>query len=647
MTIANIGNVNVSALNVPQVLVQIVPPQFLFNGVSTNVNGIVGTASWGPVDLPMSFGNYAQCQSIFGPTINRNYDLGGHVILGEMQGAGYWSAVRVTDTTDTASSASVIATGGAYAANTITFVSNPTSGGITLNGTLWTFVSSISGAFQILIGSTLALTLAAAAASLNASVETNTAKMTYSASATVLTCTSVAIGTAGNSLTLASSAVPTATAVSPLAGGTAGTSGVTWTAKYTGSLGNSVKVTLAKGSAANSYKVIVSNPYLATEIFDNVASNLTGIAVWTAIVSAINNGSSSTRPNSNIIVATVGTATAAPTPGSSVTLVGGTDGASGITTAYMLGQDALLSLTSDINIGDTGGAGTGMTQVQRSGMYALRNQGVAQFSLCDLSDITALSAIIAFATDIGAYAIFATPASDTIANAAAELSQYGIDAYTAKVIFGDWVIWNDTVTMTPTRMTSPAAVTLGMLGNRSPQINLLNKPVNGIVGTQSSLLGKSYSYSDFQNLSAARMDVIALDKTITNNFVHRLGINTSSNQITMGDEYTRVIYFLAKSINIVGAQYLGANMDPTEMLNAKVALQQFLALAQTNKIIYTFDGSQAYQVVLDTTNNTQMTAALGYQYAYIKAIIGPIVRFFIINLEGGSSVTISNTPPTS
>jgi hypothetical protein len=113
----------------------------------------------------------------------------------------------------------------------------------------------------------------------------------------------------------------------------------------------------------------------------------------------------------------------------------------------------------------------------------------------------------------------------------------------------------------------------------------------------------------------------------------------------MGDEYPRVIFFLAKSIQIIANQYIGANMTPTEMLQAKVSLQQFFALAQTNGIIYTFDGSQAYQVVLDNTNNTQAQAALGYQYAYAKVIIGPIVRYFIVNLEGGSSVTISATPP--
>ncbi|HYA07487.1 MAG TPA: hypothetical protein VEF90_16500 [Xanthobacteraceae bacterium] len=621
MPIAQVGQVNVSALNVPQILVQIVPPQFLFNGVATNVCGIVGTASWGPVNLAQPFGNYAQYVSIFGPTINRLYDMGGHVLLAAAQGAGYFAGVRITDGTDTAAGAVVPATGAAAATGSLTFSANPSAAAtITLNGTVWTFVSAITGSNQLLIGTALAATLTAAAAVLNASADANTAKMTYVATATAINIAAVALGTGGNALTLAASAATASGAV--LSGGTAGTTGVTWTAKYTGSLGNSVAVLLTKGTAANSYKIVVSCPGLATEIYDNVGANLSGLALWTALAAAINNGSSTIRPPSNIIIATAGTATAAPIL-ASTPLSGGTDGVTSITTATFLGVDA----------------------PPRSGMYCLRHMGVAQFDLCDCSDLTSLSTQIAFGVSIGAYCIFATQPSDTISNAAAELSQYGIDSFVAKVLFGDWIIWNDSVTATPQRMTSPQAVSLGFFGNASPQRNSLNKPIQGIVGTQSTVLGKTYGYSDFQNLAAARMDVITLDRTITNNFVHRLGINTSSNPVIMGDEYTRVIFFLAKSIQVVGAQYIGANMTPTEMLQAKVALQQFLALAQTNGIIYTFDGSQAYQVVLDTSNNTQATAALGYQYAYVKAIIGPIVRYFIINLEGGSSVTISNTPP--
>lgn len=626
MTIALVGQVNISALNVPQALIQIVPPQYLFNGVATNVCGLVGTSSWGPTNLAMTFGNYAQYASIFGPTINRTFDMGGHVILAGYQGAGYFCGVRITDTTDTAASASVSATAAINATDQVTYASNPTANStVTINGTVWTYVSAITTGNQILLGATLPLTLASAVATLNASLDTNTVKSTYSTNGTTILSMSADIaGTAGNSYTLAASVGTVGGAT--FSGGVNAIVGVTWTGKYTGSLGNKITVTFAKGSAAASIKIIVACPGLATEVFDSVGAGLTGNALWVAIANAINLGSSTVRPYSNIIVASAGAGTAAPTL-AGTTLSGGTDGVMGIT-----GSQATIAML-------------GVDAPPRTGMYALRNMGVAQFTLCDLSDTTSISTQIAFATDIGAYVVTATPPSDTLTSAATELSAQGIDSFVCKVLFGDWVLWIDTINGIPARMTSPAACTLGLLGNMSPQNNTLNKPIQGIIGTQSTILGKTYSYSDFQNLALARLDVITLDKTITNNFVHRLGINTSSNQVIFGDEYPRVTFFLAKSIQIIAANYLGLTQTPSERLQAKVALQQFLSLAQTNGIIGTADGSQAYQVVLDNTNNVQATVALGYQFAYVKAIYFGIVRYFVVNLEGGSSVMISATPP--
>ena len=50
MPIVQQGSINTTALVVPDLYVQIVPPQNLvLNGVPTNVVGVVGTASWGPV----------------------------------------------------------------------------------------------------------------------------------------------------------------------------------------------------------------------------------------------------------------------------------------------------------------------------------------------------------------------------------------------------------------------------------------------------------------------------------------------------------------------------------------------------------------------------------------------------------------------
>ena len=508
MPISMLGQVNTAALNVPQALIQIVPPQYLFGGAPSNTSGLVGTASWGPVSLPMVFGSYAQYAQIFGPTINRTFDMGGHVILAQAQGAQYFYGVRVTDGTDVA--ASVV-------------------------------------------------------------VQTN--------------C-------------------------------------ITFTGKYSGTLGNSVSVTVGPGIQQNSWKVVVYNSYLGIEVFDNLAVGLSGNAVWVAIAAAINNGVSGTRGPSNIIVASAGVGITAPAS-ATYTLTGGTDGATTINSAKMVGVDT----------------------VPRTGMYALRGTSISRFTLCDLSDSTSWSTQLAFAQSVQALAICASPASDTLTTAATELNTAGIDSPWIKVCFGDWVIWLDTVNSVPTRMTSPAAIALGLRGNLSPQESLLNKPINGIVGTQSSLLGKTYSYADFQALSAARMDVIALDPTLTNNFVFRLGINTSSNRVTRDDAYTEVTDWLATSVQVIANQYIGATTTQDSIRQSKVALQSFLKGAQDAGIIGTFDGSQAYQVVSDTTNNTQLSVALGYRNAYVKAIYLGVTRYFVVNLEGGASVTISNSLP--
>ena len=54
MPIVQSGALNTTALVVPDLYVQIVPPQNLvLNGVPTNVVGVVGSASWGPVNQPV------------------------------------------------------------------------------------------------------------------------------------------------------------------------------------------------------------------------------------------------------------------------------------------------------------------------------------------------------------------------------------------------------------------------------------------------------------------------------------------------------------------------------------------------------------------------------------------------------------------
>jgi len=111
MAIVQQGSVNTTALVVPELLVQIVPPQnVVLNGVPTNVVGVVGTASWGPVGKPTIVSTPANYAQTFGPVMNRKFDMGTAVGIAAMQGASNFRCVRVTDGTDVAATIEVLST---------------------------------------------------------------------------------------------------------------------------------------------------------------------------------------------------------------------------------------------------------------------------------------------------------------------------------------------------------------------------------------------------------------------------------------------------------------------------------------------------------------------------------------------------------
>src|SRR5580700_10343715 len=145
MPIVQPGSINLAALVVPGVTVQVLNPATQFiNGVPTNGLGIVGTATWGPVNSPVNVGTPAQAQAVFGPLQNRIYDLTTPVNTAAQQGANNFTLVRVTDGTDMAATIAVLT-------NCITFTSKYT--GSFGNGTQVTVApGSQTGTYQVTVG---------------------------------------------------------------------------------------------------------------------------------------------------------------------------------------------------------------------------------------------------------------------------------------------------------------------------------------------------------------------------------------------------------------------------------------------------------------------------------------------------------------
>lgn len=109
MPVYQLGQLNTTALAAPQVAVQIVPPKTRYiNGVPTDIYGIVGVASWGPVNSPTLIGSPSDGQRIFGVQQVRKYDLASAIAIGFQVGAYNQRIVRVTDGTDIAATTSLM-----------------------------------------------------------------------------------------------------------------------------------------------------------------------------------------------------------------------------------------------------------------------------------------------------------------------------------------------------------------------------------------------------------------------------------------------------------------------------------------------------------------------------------------------------------
>lgn len=516
MPIVQKGSINTTALVVPDLYVQIVPPQNLvLNGVPTNVVGIAGTASWGPVGQPAIVATMADYAQSFGPIMARRYDMGTQVATAVQQGAQDFRCVRVTDGTDAA----------------------------------------------------------------------------------------------------AQSTVPNTTA--------------TFTALYTGSLGNQVVLTLAPGAKANSWRLTVALPGLQPELYDNIAG--TGAVFWSALAAAVNQGQGPQRGPSQLVVASAGGATASPAP-FSITLGSGTagsDGSAGVSTSALVGVDI----------------------PPRTGMFALRGQGCGIALLADADDPTQWTTQAEFGLQEGIYMILTGPAGDIIQNAVSVKQQVGLDSYAAKLMFGDWLWWSDQVNST-VRLVSPQGFAAGRLANLSPEQSSLNKQLYSVIGSQKSGMPgssqvTSYSSADLAVLLAAGIDVICNPQPGGSFWGVRGGHNSSSNAAVNGDNYTRLTNYIAATLAAGMGQYVGQVINADLFRRIRATQLSFLQNMLGQGLLGSTDGSLPFSVICDTSNNPPSRTDLGYVQSDAQVQYQAINEKFIVNIEGGQTVQVARqTLPT-
>ncbi|ADE12137.1 phage tail protein [Sideroxydans lithotrophicus] len=385
---------------------------------------------------------------------------------------------------------------------------------------------------------------------------------------------------------------------------------------YTGTVGNTITAGITAGTKQSTFKLTVTLPGYAPEVFDNIAG--TGATFWQNLVSAVNNGQSGTRGPSQLVVASIGVGTAAPNVVTTYTLASGTDGTTTLTDSVLVGTDGTA----------------------RTGMYALRGTGAQVLNLVDVTDQTQWTAINTFVLGEGMYYFGQGPAGASYSTVGTSLNTAGVDSYGCKILVGDWEYWQDNVNG-QSRMMAPATFAAARCASQGPHLSTLNKPIAGITGTQRVNANQPYSNADIAGVVAARLDLISNPCPGGNYYGAQTGRNSSSNSATNGDNYTRMTNYLGMTLAQSFGWVVGALQTTDLRKTAKGSMDAFLSNLEQAGMIGDVNGGPAFAVQIDANNNPSNRVALGYLQADVQVKYLSVVFDFLINLEGGQSVQIN------
>ena len=648
------GQINTAGALAPGVDVQIVAPPAVVQGVATKGYGLVGVASWGPVNSPLITGSPQANAMNWGNQTVRMHDLATAIAVAFQLGQSNNVGVRVSDGTDTAATTQLL-DGSSVNGSTITGIYTGILGNSMAatvgNGTQansYKLTLALPG-FSGEVYDNLTQGVASGAVTpgtgftqtptviVSAPQNSNGVQASGSVSLKALTATKANAGSGyvtGDTITLSNGVILTVTAAAGaitalavtnagnIAGGAAPTNPVAQLS--TSGVGVGATVTLVWGLGVYTPSVIGSGYTSATATLSGGGGTGGSIAlttsVWPNLVNAVNNGQSGVRGPSQIAVASIGTSTAVPAL-ASYTLAGGTDGAAGVTDTTLIGANTSPP----------------------TGMYVHQSTNVQTLNLVDHQTSSLWGTIAAFCLQNGIFGAAQESPAATIATTAAALNTAGVDTYGLKALNGDWAYWQDTVNNVQ-RLLGPATFWAPMRANLAPNQSTLNKPVNGLIGTIRSIANQPYSDAELLAAQNGRLDMLANPSAGGNYFSFQTDRNTSSQAATNSESYTTMTNFLAMTL---AANYGFAIGNPqTGDLRKDVtdSLGAFLTgLWMVSKYIGDVNNPTAvpFLVTLNASNNPNNNVSLGLMQALVQVKYESIVRTFLISLQGGSSVQVT------
>ena len=607
------GEINLAALKANGVYVLVAEPaNTSLQGVETGIVGLVGTASWGPINTPKRLGSQNDDARIFGVMRDAPHDLPTDAFILRGNRVPVIVGVRVTDGTD---------------AKSLAQLSSASSADVTLGGDFHAgdvIAVTVAGVTVEYAAKTADATLAGVAEALAVALNSNLA---FSAVATAFADgakVKLVAKTVSNAITLVAAVTgEDATITATASGATFSGGGVDlgdYVALYSGLEGDGIEIehsVNANSTAANPlWDVTIVRPSVAaSETFTALPEATFGAA----LVAALQNGQGPSRGPSELVrfVPDSGAA-AAPPSQVAFKLSGGANGDASLTSGQQLGTNLAIPAT---------------------GMYALKGQGVQKMGLCGLTDTATFATQVAFAKQIGTGVLLACPPNMTTAAAIALKKALGIADYVAWLA-KDWVQFLDPVNNT-LRLVPPTAFALGRIASLTPDQSPGNKPIELVVATERSLADMPYSDDEAGLLTDA--GILFITNPVPGGAYWGLahGLNTSANSATNGIEYTNMTHFLAYSLAGGFGEFIDKNQttrnDDPLRAQASRKFNSFLFGLKQDGLIEDYSVDMSFG---EGKVNTAQSVRDGFMKAIVRVQYKSVVRFFVVTLIGGKTVDV-------
>jgi hypothetical protein len=600
-------------------------------GPNTSLLAIDGTANYGDTNTP-TFCSPSTLSGSYGNNTSLPFSILDAIENGSAPEAQAYLVNRVSDNTDVASSVLVVDSTG-FATKVMT-VSGTYTAAQNVSATMVNGSATITTPNYAVQSSDTPTTVAAALVGLinnsPAVLGANAFLSRASNVAGAITYTALNSGTGGNSITVQSTVSGsgfsvTLNSATALAGGaTPGTLG-TLSGQSTGSYPNAstapqvisgyrLDISSPSGSTSPVYTLTLFFPGQTSEVFTGIIAyaspggGYSSTTLQASIAAAVNIGTSAHAP-SQFWSWTSGSSTASPLTSTYQGASGGTDGATGVNTSILLGQDGTVG---------------------RTGVYAFRGMiSAGQVMIAGLRDCTAAQTLAVFAQSENALAGIDLGPSGTEPQAAVTTKNANNVSSRFLVASVEWLNYRDPYTGLQ-KQCSPTNSIMGVIASEDPWSSPLNKPTGGKGG----LISTEWTTGQFPDETLLQQNNICYFKNYNGSLV--VFNDNCSDGTPIQD--TRMLNYIAYMLQVIGAPFLGQNQ--TIAMNDQTRGQYFGAIQSFLKGLANANAPKinAFQIV--KTGNTQTTIQNAFLLGQTFVTTLRAIRYILNVVQVGSQVVI-------